>query len=225
VTDYVHSNDHVVGPPDFLRGRRPTTLDGIDKPRPTPVEWARLRRERKTALKATAARDRAKNRLSRLGAGWHLIDSARLGLAVDDSFLAIGPGGIFAVTVKTQGRGRVLISGDVVQINGRRPDYLGEARRFADAVGGALSRTAGTSIPVTPILAFAGSGLLSLYGLPRRCLVMPYRELDHLLRSYGERIASRTVEKLASIARHPVTSIDLQSIGPSKSQSGQRRAG
>jgi len=174
----------------------------------TPREWARRRRVQREERRVDAARERTKHRLNRLGNEWQLIDSAALGASASDSFLAIGPGGVFAVTVKSQGRNRVLLSGDTVQIAGRRPDYLGEARRLASAMSQALSRTAGTRVPVTPVLALAGSGLISVFGLPRGCVVMPYRELDNALRAFGERITRRTVSKLASIARHPTTTID-----------------
>src|SRR5262249_34006817 len=133
------------------------------------------------------------------------------GLAAPDSFLAIGPGGVFAITVRSQGRSRVLISGDTVQIRGERPAYVSHARDLAKSMSEALSRMAGARVPVTPILAFSGSGLLSLYGVPRDCVVMPYRQLDHLLDTYGRRIAKHTVDKLASIARHPATVVDLRS--------------
>jgi hypothetical protein len=224
VTGILHGNDIVVRPPGSFAGRRATAPDGSDTPRTTPLEWARRRRVRRSARRVTAARDRTKNRLSRLGEGWHLIDAARLGSDADEALLAIGPGGVFAVTVVSQGRSKVLVSGDVVQINGRRPDLLGDARRLGDRFSAALSRTAGTFVPVTPVLAFTGTGLISLYGLPRRCLVMPYRELDHLLREYGERIAPRTVAKLASIARHPATSVELQMIEAERPPAVQRRA-
>jgi hypothetical protein len=88
--------------------------------------------------------------------------------------------------------------------------YVGEARSFADTLSAAFTRTARTTVPVTAILALAGSGLISVYGLPKGCIVMPYRELDNLLGAYGDRIGSHTVEKLASVARHPGTSIDLR---------------
>jgi hypothetical protein len=188
--------------------------DGDDEttgaPRSTPREWARRRRVEKQGRRVDAARERTKGRLNRLGDEWVLIDAGALGLPSPESFLAIGPGGVFAVTVKSQGRNRVLLSGDTVQIAGRRPDYLGEARRLASAMSTALSRSARVRVPVTPVLALAGSGLISVYGLPRGCVVMPYRELDNLLRAYGERIAPRTVDKLASIARHPATTIDVK---------------
>jgi hypothetical protein len=200
------NGDVSIGPPGL-----DVRSDGLTTPRQTPMEWARRRRVDKEMKRTDAVRNRTMGRLHRLGAEWRLIEANTLGLGQRDAFVAIGPGGVFAVTVKTQGRSRVRMSGDVIQINGKRFDYVGEARRLAGVIGGAFSRTAGTAIPVTPILALAGSGLISVYGLPKGCIVMPYRELDNLLGAYGDRIGAHTVEKLTSIARHPVTSIDLRS--------------
>jgi hypothetical protein len=158
----------------------------------------------------TAARDKTISRLRHLGADWQVIEATTLGLHGRDAFVTIGPGGVFAVTVRSQGHSRVRISGNVVQINGRRLDYQGVAKRLAGAISEAISRTAGVRVPVVPVLALAGSGLITLYGLPRDCIVMPYRELANLFDSYGDRIAPRTAAKLASIARHPATVIDLR---------------
>ena len=207
MTDFIQSGRLMVRAPSGAGGRS-DDVGAADRGRSTPTEWARGRRDRKQARRIDAARERTKGRLNRLGDEWELIDSATLGVPKADSFLAIGPGGVFAVTVKSQGRNRVLLSGDTVQIGGRRPDLLGEARRVAAAMSSALSRSAGVKVPVTPVLALAGTGLISVYGLPRGCVVMPYRELDNLLRAYGERITPRTVDKLASIARHPTTTVD-----------------
>jgi hypothetical protein len=171
----------------------------------------RRRRVEREHKRLATARDKTMSRLGRLGDGWYLIEASSLGLAAPDSFLAIGPGGVFAVTVRSQGRARVLISGDTVQIKGQRPNFIGQARSFASSLSASFTRMAGAKVPVTPILAFSGSGLLSLYGPPKDCVVMPYRELDHLLNAYGRRIADRTVDKLASIARHPATVVDLRS--------------
>lgn len=209
MTGFVHTHDVVVRPTDPTAGR-PSNLEVSGAPHLTPREWARRRRIEKQERRVDAARERTKGRLNRLGDEWVLIDTVTLGVPSHESFLAIGPGGVFAVTVKSQGRSRVRVSGDTVQIAGRRPDYLGEARRLASAMSRALSRPARVRIPVMPVLALAGSGLISVYGLPRGCVVMPYRELDNLLRAYGKRIAPRTVDKLASIARHPATAVDVK---------------
>ena len=210
MTGYSHARDVVFSPPDI--GRRRHAGDELalpDAPRSTPLEWARRRRSDKVERRRNAARDKTIGRLGRLGEGWHFLDAASLGLGAHDAFVAIGPGGLFGVTVKSQGRSRVLLSGDVVQINGRRPDYVPETRRGAEAISATFSRAAGgIKVPVVPVLALTGSGPITVYGPPRGILVMPYRELDNVLRGYGARISAKTVAKLASIARPPVTSVD-----------------
>ena len=50
-----------------------------------------------------------------------------------------------------------------------------------------------------------GNGAIDVHGVPKGCLVTSYRELDYILRAYGERITPRTVNKLFTVARHPVT--------------------
>ena len=107
--------------------------------------------------------------------------------------------------VKDHGRSRISFAGDVVQVDGRRPKYVAEARRNAQLASAALSRVAGVSIPVMPVLALAGNGVISFYGPPRGCIVTSYRELAGVLRSRGRRLAQPTVEKLYTLARQPNT--------------------
>jgi hypothetical protein len=182
----------------------------LENPRTTPLQWARRRRNDRESRRAEVARGRAVTKLMRLGEAWKVLDIQEIGLTNANTFLAIGPGGVFVVTIKQQGRSRVRLAGDVVQIDGKRPSFIMEARKTAIEAGKALSRTAGSAIPVTPILAFAGTGAIDVHGLPKGCLITSYRELDHLLTSYGERIGPRTVDKLYSIAKHPVTWVNPQ---------------
>src|SRR5258706_10334227 len=91
----------------------------LESPRPTALEWARRRRLDREARRAELVRERAASRLSRLGAGWRLVDVAELGLSVRHAFLAIGPGGVFLISIKEHGRTRVRLAGDIVQIDGR----------------------------------------------------------------------------------------------------------
>ena len=125
----------------------------LEPSRPSPVEWARRRRAERDARRLEAAGARALTRLDRLGPAWHIVDWPRTDVAqgyyepdpADDraGFLAIGPGGVYAVTVADHGRARVLIAGDVVQINGRRPAYVAEARRDAKRAAQAMSSAVG----------------------------------------------------------------------------------
>ena len=101
---------------DSQRTAPPAALE----PRPSPVEWARRRRAERDARRLEAAGARALTRLDRLGPAWHIVDWPRtdsLGYEHDPTddragFLAIGPGGVYAVTVADHGRARVLIAGD-----------------------------------------------------------------------------------------------------------------
>ncbi|MEV7228497.1 MULTISPECIES: hypothetical protein [Polymorphospora] len=195
----------------------PSSPGGLAAVRPTALEWARRRRAERDARRVEAAGARALNRLDHLGPSWHVVDWPRTdspetqifdtGRAGDDraGFLAIGPSGLFAVTIADHGRSRVMVAGDVVQINGKRPTYVGQARRDAKRASKAMSAATGHTIPVTPVLTFVGSGVISVYGLPKDCLVATHRELDRLLVAGGSRISATTAEKLSAVARHPST--------------------
>ncbi|MEV4754055.1 hypothetical protein AB0J86_02925 [Micromonospora sp. NPDC049559] len=197
--------------------RSPDSAGTLQPLRPSPVEWARRRRAERDARRVEAAGARALHQLDHLGPSWHVIDWPRTDfpetqlLDLDRTrderagFLAIGPSGLFAVTVADHGRSRVLIAGDVVQINGKRPPYVSEARRDAKRASKAMSAAVGLNIPVTPILTFVGSGVISVYGLPKECLVATHRELDRLLVAGGSRISAATAEKLSRVAQSPST--------------------
>ena len=195
--------------------RSPAPPAELEPTRVSPVEWARRRRAERDARRLVAAGERALTRLDRLGPAWHIVDWPRTDSAssyyeadpTDDraGFLAIGPGGVYAVTVADHGRARVLIAGDVVQINGKRPAYVTEARRDARRAAKALSSAVGLSVPVAPVLAFVGSGVISVHGLPKECLVATHRELDRLLIAGGARISPATASKLSAVAEHPAT--------------------
>ena len=119
-------------------------------------DWARRRRAERGARRLEAAGARALGQLDHLGPSWHVIEwprtdvsDALLDRGQDEraGFLAIGPSGLFAVTIADHGRARVLVAGDVVQINGKRPPYVAEARRDAKRASKALSDAVGLPDP------------------------------------------------------------------------------
>ncbi|MFB9234563.1 hypothetical protein ACFFWC_03270 [Plantactinospora siamensis] len=202
-------------PPGSASTDAPRSPGVLEPARPNPMEWARRRRADRDARRLEAAGARALSRLDHLGPAWHVaelpspdIQAGLLdldGVAERHCFLAIGPGGLFAVTVADHGRARVMVAGDVVQINGKRPTYVADARREARRATRALSEAVGLNVPVAPVLTFVGSGDISVYGLPKECLVATHRELDRLLVAGGERISAATADKLYRVASAPAT--------------------
>lgn len=171
--------------------------------RASPLDWAR-RRRRDTLQQQTTRL--LKGPLRALDAAWRLVELDAL--TSDDEptpVLAIGPGGLFALTTRAHARHRVQIYGDMVQINGTRPPYVAQARRTAKRAGEALSASAGISIPVQAVLVLVGTGKLVFYGIPKDCLVTEESDLDWVLRGRADRLAATTVEKLYVLATHPAT--------------------
>jgi hypothetical protein len=173
--------------------------------RPSPLDWIRGRRAERESRRAELAHHRAAQRLEALGDNWRVLDLQATAGSDRMNFLAVGPSGIFAVTVKDHGRSGVSFAGDVVQIDGRRPKYVQEARKIAKLAATALSRIACVSVPVMPVLAFAGSGTISVYGMPKGVIISSYQELGRVLNARGHRLASGTVDKLYSLAADPAT--------------------
>jgi hypothetical protein len=184
----------------------------VSRPRPqTPLAaWARERLTGRVRRRVEGVARRAATRLGQhLGPAWRVVHppDPDPGAVGDDhaGFVAIGPSGVFAVSVVDHGRQRVMIAGDVIQIQGRRPPYVARARRYARRIRNALTDAVGTNVPVVAVLTFAGSGAISAHGLPTGCLAVSLRELGVVLRAAKQRIAPETARKLAEVAAHPLT--------------------
>ncbi|QSB17030.1 hypothetical protein JQS43_00745 [Natronosporangium hydrolyticum] len=172
------------------------------------LDWARQRLGSRNNRRLSAAGQRAGHRLQQLGPSWRMVEWPSAELTDDRDhagFLAIGPGGVYSVTVVDQGRRRVMLAGDVVQIHGRRPPHISRARKAARKASNALTEAVGTKVPVVPVLTFVGSGPISAQGLPNGCLVVAHRELDKVLLAAGHKISPETARKLADVANHPAT--------------------
>lgn len=189
-------------------GRDDTIQPAPPVSRTSPLSWMRQRRIEREARKAESVRQRIANRMGTLGNEWRVLDLKEAAETDRSTFLAVGPGGVFAVTIKDHGRSRISFAGDVVQVNGHRPRYVAEARKNAQLAADALSRQAGVSIPVMPVLAFAGSGTIVFYGMPKGCIVTSYQDLHRVLKARGRRLAPTTVEKVFTVANHPGTWIN-----------------
>jgi hypothetical protein len=170
------------------------------------LDRLRLRRRERERRRRLAGRNRVVHRVEMLGPNWHIVDYH----PDDPDFLAIGPGGIFQVTVADIGRARVEIAGEVVQISGRRPPYVALARRDAARISEQMSAAAGRRIPVVPVVAFHGRGKVVYYGKPQEgCVVTTYGDLGRALNAHGNRVRESTIQKLLIVAAH----VDSTTVG------------
>jgi len=164
------------------------------------------RRQERERRRRLAGRNRVVHRVEMLGPSWHIVDYH----PEDPDFLAIGPGGIFQVTVADHGRARVDLAGEVVQIGGHRPPYVALARRDAKRISEQMSAAAGRRIPVVPVVAFLGTGEIVYWGRPPEGIVMTtYGDLGRALNAHGNRISEATIQKLLVVARR----VDAATVG------------
>lgn len=191
-----------VEPPAVLRAQLTPRATAIM----SPLTWITKRRDARALRRAEAGRQRVVHRVELLGPRWHIVD-----YHLDDpDFLAIGPGGVFQVTVCDHGRAKVQIGGDVVQVNGLRPPYVALAKRDAGRISEQMSAIAGRRIPVIPVLAFLGTGEIVYYGRPPDgCILTSYRDIGRALAAHGQRITPQTVEKLVALAQR----VDSGTVG------------
>lgn len=177
----------------------------------SPFAWARRRTAAERPMRRlSGAAQRAEHKLAQLSPTWRVVEwpePVAEGTA-QSGFLAIGPGGVYSVTVVDHGRHRVMLAGDVVQIHGKRPPHVARARKDAKTASTVLTAAVGTTVPVVAVLTLVGSGAISAQGQPNGCLVVSYRELDRLLLAAGNKISTDTAQKLAEVASHPATWAD-----------------
>ncbi len=180
-------------PPTGPTGTHPV-LGQLDRPR---SGWFGRWRAARVQRRVRNGRSRVLQRVAGLGATWRIVDYH----PEDPDFLAVGPGGIFQVTVCDHGRSRVQLAGDVVQVDGHRLPYVALARRDASRISQQISRHARRRIPVVPVVAFLGTGPIVYYGHPPDgCIVTSYRDIARALGAHGTRIGPTTIEKLVTLA-------------------------
>jgi hypothetical protein len=174
---------------------------------PAPAGWWLTRRlAERSKRRALTGRQRVVHRVEMLGTDWRIIDYH----PEDPDFLAIGPGGVFQVTVCDHGRSRVELAGEVVQVHGKRFPYVALARRDASRISAQMTEAAGRRIPVIPVVAFLGSGEVVYYGRPPEgCVVTTYRDVGQALRAHGNRVSKPTIEKLVELAER----VDIATVG------------
>ncbi|MFZ4151166.1 NERD domain-containing protein [Streptomyces pseudogriseolus] len=129
------------------------------------------------------------------GAGWHALHSLPLPGGHRVHHLLIGPGGLYALHVRSAHRQRVTVAEPRVRI-GRRPPEPVLHRVRADADRAAYALTA----EVRPVLVLAGARRVSVDAVPRGVRILTDAEVPGLVRGGGV-LKPADVEALYAAAR------------------------
>ncbi|MDT6984701.1 NERD domain-containing protein [Streptomyces lusitanus] len=129
------------------------------------------------------------------GAGWHALHSLPLPGGHRVHHLLIGPGGLYALHVRSAHRQRVTVAEPQVRV-GRRPPEPVLHRVRADADRAAYALTA----EVRPVLVLAGARRVTVAAAPRGVRILTDAEVPGLARGGGV-LKPADVEALYAAAR------------------------
>ena len=119
-------------------------------------------------------------------------------------YVAIGSGGVVAVTIKNHSGQRVLVDAEHLLVNGRRTNHLRDARFEADRLSKLLSTEASESVAVNPLIAIVDPGSLA-FGRrrPRDVTVVASSGVARVLARHARELSEATARDLVAAAeRH-----------------------
>lgn len=147
--------------------------------------------------------------LEHLGVRWDVLHDLPLGATTLDHLL-IGPVGVFAVRAAHHGDRDVVLDDDLVvggEATGDVPDALRQAREAAKR----LSRAAGETVPVRPLVVVVVPRRFIERSVPAEVIVAASGELDRVLHRLPRVLAGTDVARISDLA-------DLESTWPEPHQ-------
>ena len=145
-------------------------------------------------------------RLARLGPeGWLVLTDVPVGRqgAVLDHLL-IGPGGVFAIRVHLHEGSDVRLSLTSIEVDGRRTNYLRDARLEQSRVEHVLAAAAGVAAGVRAVIVL-GAVPLAASSRPDAALVLARAEVPDVFRRLAPRLAATKVEAIRAAAGRRAT--------------------
>lgn len=89
----------------------------------------------------------------RLGDEWTVLHAVPLSSSTSEvDHMAIGPGGVYAITTRNLSGQRVLVMGGTVRVDGRPTDFIRIARDEAERAATSLGRALGEVVEVRPVI-------------------------------------------------------------------------
>ncbi len=190
-------------------------------PRPLPAETARPRPHRSASFARVVGADctdrawpldgagveQVAARLARLGDRWSIVHGVPVHPTDVADLLVVGPGGVYAVTVRHAPGASVWTRGETVLVNGAPTRWVAESRRVARGAGARLAAATECGVEVTALLVVVGAhdGFVC-HAQPRDGVrVLTRRDVDGWLRTQPARLVTDEVETLYTAARLPHT--------------------
>jgi hypothetical protein len=143
---------------------------------------------------------------------WRVLHSVPLPGGRDVDHVMIGPPGVVTINSKHHRRGRLVVDGDRITVNGIATDYVERSRReaqYATAVLATALRAHGSPalaelLPVRPLIAVLG-GLLHVERWPYDVVVVTTMGLNHVLQSLPSVLGPGDVDAVYEMARRSTT--------------------
>lgn len=144
-------------------------------------------------------------RLSRLPAGWHVVNAIPdVDRAIDH--LVIGPAGVFAVSVKHHLTAKVWTCSDTFQVDGRNQPYVLDARTQAARAAALLSAAALFDVEVHGVIAVVGAHRgFTVKEQPRDVTVVTRKTITGYLHSLPVVLGTPSTERIYKVARRRTT--------------------
>jgi hypothetical protein len=148
---------------------------------------------------------------------WRVLHSVKLrnsdgGQCGDIDHIVIGPPGIVTINTKHHPRGKVLVDGDTVTINGRRTAYVAKARQEAERARSALAAALAVEghadlaaqLPVQPLILVVGT-MPRVRKTPDGVPVVPLQRLLPSITTLPARLGPQQVEAVFEVSRREAT--------------------
>lgn len=146
-------------------------------------------------------------RLARLGDRWGVVHGVPVQPADVADLLVVGPGGVYAVSVRQVPGASVWTGGETVLVNGAPTRWVDDCRRLARGASARLGAATDRRVEVVALLVVVGAhdGFVC-HAQPRDGVrVLTRRDVDGWLRTQPARLVADDVEALYATARLPHT--------------------
>jgi hypothetical protein len=136
--------------------------------------------------------------------GWNVLHNVNVGShGADIDHVLFGPSGIYTVNTKTHTGHTVTVNASGIRVGRDRTDYIAKARIEAERTSRILTRAAGTTIPVTPLIVIIADSL-TVNAHPGVTVLEP-RQIRDWLAVRATALTSDQITWLYTTARDPHT--------------------